>query len=319
MSHLIFDVDKTLVEVRQVGDGRLIYTEEFLPGRLEWFTRLAREENRPVISLCSNQGGVNIRWLLENGIVEWSNRTAADFPTEEEARARIERIADKIREMGFEVAVFVAFAWKGKGGWARNPYRSSGEEEWWAAANENDHYVFGTTPEPPPEWTPEWRKPAPGMLLAAVKHWGYSIGNSLMIGDSPEDKEAAKAAGIIFAQVDRFFGWRFPLPEGWCWYIQDKELINQGEVPGLFPPKWIFPNVPSEALGEPVVDRPINTVPESCDPPLLIEPNPVVLSSEPLGTPDLGILLSRAYNLLIQFGKEGQDTDDNESENSDDR
>ena len=41
-----------------------------------------------------------------------------------------------------------------------------------------------------------WRKPAPGMLLAAAADLGLDLARSWMIGDSPRDAEAAIAAGI---------------------------------------------------------------------------------------------------------------------------
>ncbi len=41
-----------------------------------------------------------------------------------------------------------------------------------------------------------WRKPAPGMLLAAAADLGLDLGRSVMIGDAERDIEAAAAAGI---------------------------------------------------------------------------------------------------------------------------
>lgn len=41
-----------------------------------------------------------------------------------------------------------------------------------------------------------WRKPAPGMLLAAAADLGLHLSRSWMIGDSPRDAESAIAAGI---------------------------------------------------------------------------------------------------------------------------
>jgi D-glycero-D-manno-heptose 1,7-bisphosphate phosphatase len=41
-----------------------------------------------------------------------------------------------------------------------------------------------------------WRKPSPGMLLAAATDLGLDLSLSWMIGDSPRDSEAAVAAGI---------------------------------------------------------------------------------------------------------------------------
>jgi len=41
----------------------------------------------------------------------------------------------------------------------------------------------------------EHRKPRPGMLLWLAKKWNLDLGASVMIGDSPRDLGAAKAAG----------------------------------------------------------------------------------------------------------------------------
>src|SRR5688572_12582963 len=42
----------------------------------------------------------------------------------------------------------------------------------------------------------EWRKPAPGMILAAAADLGLDLGKSWVIGDAPRDVEAGVAAGI---------------------------------------------------------------------------------------------------------------------------
>lgn len=41
-----------------------------------------------------------------------------------------------------------------------------------------------------------WRKPAPGMFLAARRLLGVDLANSTIIGDKPSDIEAAAAAGL---------------------------------------------------------------------------------------------------------------------------
>jgi D-glycero-D-manno-heptose 1,7-bisphosphate phosphatase len=48
------------------------------------------------------------------------------------------------------------------------------------------------------------RKPAPGLLLAAIQHAGLDPESTWMIGDNPSDVEAARRAGVraalVFAQ-----------------------------------------------------------------------------------------------------------------------
>jgi D-glycero-D-manno-heptose 1,7-bisphosphate phosphatase len=40
------------------------------------------------------------------------------------------------------------------------------------------------------------RKPAPGMLLRAIRDWDVDVAASVMIGDKPHDIAAAEAAGV---------------------------------------------------------------------------------------------------------------------------
>ncbi|GJQ29109.1 MAG: hypothetical protein HBSAPP03_09930 [Phycisphaerae bacterium] len=49
-----------------------------------------------------------------------------------------------------------------------------------------------------PEFTREhpWRKPAPGMILAAAADLGLDLASSWLVGDAPRDVEAGLAAGI---------------------------------------------------------------------------------------------------------------------------
>jgi len=49
------------------------------------------------------------------------------------------------------------------------------------------------------------RKPNPGMLLEAMQLAGVAPENTLMVGDRPEDEQAAKAAGVAFMWADKFF------------------------------------------------------------------------------------------------------------------
>lgn len=49
----------------------------------------------------------------------------------------------------------------------------------------------------------ECRKPLPGMLLAAAQHWRVSLRGSFLVGDSPKDIAAGRAAGCRTILVGR--------------------------------------------------------------------------------------------------------------------
>jgi D-glycero-D-manno-heptose 1,7-bisphosphate phosphatase len=49
------------------------------------------------------------------------------------------------------------------------------------------------------------RKPAPGLLLRLLDHFGLSPAEALFVGDLDSDAEAARRAGVAFMRADRFF------------------------------------------------------------------------------------------------------------------
>lgn len=53
---------------------------------------------------------------------------------------------------------------------------------------------------------PALRKPAPGLLLAAAAHCGVAPSRLLLVGDSANDADAARAAGCAYAWVDWGYG-----------------------------------------------------------------------------------------------------------------
>ena len=85
-----------------------------------------------------------------------------------------------------------------------------------------------------PEAKCGWRKPAPGMILAAAERLGLNLGRSLLAGDKRIDIEAAAAAGLPRAahvmtgqgraERETLAGMRFPL---------DLDLIE--DLAGLVP------------------------------------------------------------------------------------
>jgi D-glycero-D-manno-heptose 1,7-bisphosphate phosphatase len=48
----------------------------------------------------------------------------------------------------------------------------------------------------------ECRKPKPGMVFEAARKWNINLSQSLMIGDSPSDREMAERSGLGFVAVD---------------------------------------------------------------------------------------------------------------------
>ena len=51
----------------------------------------------------------------------------------------------------------------------------------------------------------EYRKPKPGMINFLLGELGIAPSDALMVGDRPEDQEAAEAAGVDFEWADKFF------------------------------------------------------------------------------------------------------------------
>lgn len=49
------------------------------------------------------------------------------------------------------------------------------------------------------------RKPGPGMILEAQEHFKIGTIHTLMVGDRPEDEQAAQNAGVAFMWADEFF------------------------------------------------------------------------------------------------------------------
>ncbi len=52
----------------------------------------------------------------------------------------------------------------------------------------------------------ECRKPKPGMILRAAREYGIDLQHSFMVGDSPVDVGAGRAAGVRVVRVETAFG-----------------------------------------------------------------------------------------------------------------
>ncbi len=164
---IIFDVDGTLADRD---------TSVLLPGVREWF-----DHNRDAfkIALATNQGGVGLRhWMETEGFGE-----PEKFPDELQLLGHLNSVIDALDT---RVLLLVCFAYQSKksGKWGPTP---AGREKSF-------------------NWQPKNRKPAPGMLLAAMKAAEVEPAQTLMVGDRDEDREAAEAAGVRFIHAAEFFG-----------------------------------------------------------------------------------------------------------------
>lgn len=163
---IIFDIDGTLADWK---------THELLPGVKTWFDAYAPSTN---IIGASNQGGVGLRYWMERDRFGEPKK----YPTNLDAE---EHFAAVQRNLDHEFKVLTCYAYQSKSGrWSPTP-------------------PYGVLSD---EWNPDWRKPAPGMLLYAMRLFDVAPSETLMVGDSNEDQDAADAAECNFCWADEFFG-----------------------------------------------------------------------------------------------------------------
>ena len=171
---IIFDVDDTLT---------LRYKHRIYHWARDFFSGVGASMGAK-FALASNQGGVGMRYWMETA----NFGRPEDRPTAEEAEKRLEQVALTITQLsGREVRVYVAFAYQAKrtGKWSPIP-----------PGCEDD-----------PRWSPDWRKPNPGMMLAAAADWGVDPAQCLVVGDNIGDANnlAARKAGMAFIEAGKFF------------------------------------------------------------------------------------------------------------------
>lgn len=165
---IIFDVDGTLCD----RDSTALYPEV-----TAWLAAHPEQQ----VAIATNQGGVGLRYWMESG----GFGEPGKYPTEEQVWERLDAILDQFPDGGHFPSVQVCFAYQSrKGDWSPVPAGRHGVKE----------------------WSSDCRKPAPGMLLNAMRAWGVTSGETLMVGDSADDQLAADAAGCAFAWAWEFFG-----------------------------------------------------------------------------------------------------------------
>lgn len=143
------------------------------PAALAFLSRTSAD-----IAFVTNQGGP----ACHDAGWDFSDK----FPSLEDVEERLQTIVRSIPLLS-NYAVYVAYAWKVK---------STGK----IIVPSSDRFIFSASIDE------AWRKPNPGMLLQAMKDFRVKPHETLMIGDRPEDKGAAIAAGVAFIWAHEFFG-----------------------------------------------------------------------------------------------------------------
>lgn len=175
IKHLIFDLDWTLVKA---------WTTEYLGGVEDWLKKIGElpGEERPHISIATNQGSIGLR--------HWMEKEKFGNPNKYRPRSTVEKdIVKVILDIRERTHCFpslrVCYAYQSKAGeWAPTPEGEEGDKT----------------------WRHDFRKPAPGMLTDLMAETGIRADETVFIGDQETDRQAAEAAGCRFSWAWDFFG-----------------------------------------------------------------------------------------------------------------
>jgi HAD superfamily hydrolase (TIGR01662 family) len=175
MTHklICFDIDGTLTDRDDIvlyPEVKTYFEDNFTEGDYP-------RKNTPTIALVTNQGGPACR---EAGW-PWSN----NFPSLDVVNRRLEMVVKEVSWAALHSPlIYVAYAFRLKDG--RVIYPVGIKEH---LKDEN------------------LRKPCPGMILRAMSFKRIkNPADVLMVGDRPEDQQAAEAAGVAFSWNFDFFG-----------------------------------------------------------------------------------------------------------------
>jgi histidinol phosphatase-like enzyme len=180
----LFDIDGTLIrsfmrEGAPPADFDLI---EVLPGRAEAIAQLYAEKST-CIALVTNQGGVALGYQTKYQVAKKITAVlAAVGISHGPIRVRPGAVID---ETGLEVPTH------------RQPFMPSA------------YVSFGLPQATVPEYRvlddDDWRKPCPGMLVAAMRDWQHARGDTVFVGDMDSDQQAAAAADVAYIDAESFF------------------------------------------------------------------------------------------------------------------
>lgn len=165
---LLCDLDSTLA---------VKWKPEILPGVVDELARL----DRPV-AIVTNQGGVHAGYAWR---VRGEQERAARYPTAETLTERLEAVTSAVPQVKRAYAAFYV----GHDGY---PLPEERED---LITTLSTGVIFHAS------WRPNWRKPSAGMLHRACCDLGVAPHETLMLGDSDDDMNAAARLDIAFRRV----------------------------------------------------------------------------------------------------------------------
>lgn len=154
-------------------------SDSLYPDAEQWLN----QNSNVAVAIATNQGGVGLRFWMEQGDFGEPGK----YPTLEDVDYRLRRLFD---HLNCAPIIFACYRYQSKKGT-------------WCPVPEGSEFISG--------WQKDWRKPDCGMLTAAMTVKGVQPDETLMVGDSPEDQEAAMNAGCAFQWAWDFFN--RPMPE----------------------------------------------------------------------------------------------------------
>ena len=173
---IIFDIDGTVQQK---------FSDELMPNVAEWFQWFKGIPPEHALYHCklafaTNQGGVGLRMILER-----QGQDGSKYPTRDQVIDRMHALSHQLT--GDQHAIMAVAALN---------YQDKYSGEWAIDYDPEQHFEW---------WNPDFRKPAAGMLDFIMDVQGVSAADTIMVGDSEDDQNAANAAGIQFVWAKDFF------------------------------------------------------------------------------------------------------------------
>lgn len=171
----MFDLDGTLISGYMDREDKNYHAWEVLPGRVEALADVRDKGHH--IGIVTNQAGVGLGFAsYEDWLVKWC------------------QVVEKLFPMG---ASFPHGLFLGSSQMVRVCFAHPKSKQ---IAYNNEYEL-------------RRRKPSPSMLYELLAATACPLQLAHFIGDRPEDKQAADAAGVSFSWADAFFANYTPLPQ----------------------------------------------------------------------------------------------------------